>query len=183
MAPSATHTSWQQGQEALREEVRRVATLLRSIAGGDSGAVQTLYDLHGSRCFGLALLCKESAVMLPAILLLAALLVPRKQPAPKWPARLRVALRQLAPFWGVAAVYLALHTMKKAQNPRKALLIISDGGDNSSRYSETEVKNLVREHDVLIYAVRVFESGGGRMRSLSLGGEGWGEGERSALLP
>src|SRR5437588_3060253 len=31
MAPSATHTSWQQGQEALREEVRRVATLLRSI--------------------------------------------------------------------------------------------------------------------------------------------------------
>jgi VWFA-related protein len=42
------------------------------------------------------------------------------------------------------AVYLALHKMKKAHNPRKALLIISDGGDNSSRYTESEIKNLVR---------------------------------------
>ena len=33
------------------------------------------------------------------------------------------------------AIYLALHEMKKAKNPRKALLIISDGGDNSSRYT------------------------------------------------
>jgi Ca-activated chloride channel homolog len=35
---------------------------------------------------------------------------------------------------------LALHTMKKAHNPRKALVVISDGGDNSSRYTESEVK-------------------------------------------
>ena len=33
------------------------------------------------------------------------------------------------------AIYLALHEMKKAKNPRKALLLISDGGDNSSRYT------------------------------------------------
>ena len=33
-------------------------------------------------------------------------------------------------------VYMALHEMKKAKNPRKALLLISDGGDNSSRYTE-----------------------------------------------
>src|SRR5215472_10066380 len=39
------------------------------------------------------------------------------------------------------AVYLALHNMKKAKNARKALLIISDGGDNSSRYAESEIKN------------------------------------------
>jgi len=55
------------------------------------------------------------------------------------------------------AVYLALHTMKKGKNPRKALLIISDGGDNNSRYTESEIKNLVREADVQIYAIGIFE--------------------------
>src|SRR5262249_403801 len=42
-------------------------------------------------------------------------------------------------------VYMAMNEMKKARNPRKAILIISDGGDNSSRYTESEVKNAVRE--------------------------------------
>lgn len=55
------------------------------------------------------------------------------------------------------AVYLALHEMKKANNPRKALVIISDGGDNSSRYTESEIKNLVREADVQIYGIGIFE--------------------------
>jgi VWFA-related protein len=63
------------------------------------------------------------------------------------------------------AVYLALHTMKKARNPRKALLIISDGGDNSSRYTESEIKNLVREADVQIYAIGIFEPMSSRGRS------------------
>lgn len=63
------------------------------------------------------------------------------------------------------AVYLALHTMKKAHNARKALLIISDGGDNSSRYTESEIKNLVREADVQIYAIGIFESAGQRGRT------------------
>jgi len=54
-------------------------------------------------------------------------------------------------------VYLAMNLMKKAHNPRKAILIISDGGDNSSRYTETEVKNAVREADVQIYAIGIFE--------------------------
>ena len=44
--------------------------------------------------------------------------------------------------------------MKKAKNPRKALLVISDGGDNSSRYTEGEIRNLVKEADVQIYAHR-----------------------------
>jgi Ca-activated chloride channel homolog len=52
---------------------------------------------------------------------------------------------------------LALHTMKKARNPRKALVVISDGGDNSSRYTESEIKNLVREADVQIYAIGIYE--------------------------
>jgi VWFA-related protein len=55
------------------------------------------------------------------------------------------------------AVYLAMNQMKKAHNPRKAILIISDGGDNSSRYTETEVNNAVREADVQIYATGIFE--------------------------
>ena len=63
------------------------------------------------------------------------------------------------------AVYLGLHTMKKGQNARKALLIISDGGDNSSRYTESEVKNLVREADVQIYAIGIYEDGGNRGRT------------------
>ncbi len=63
------------------------------------------------------------------------------------------------------AVYMALHKMKKAHNPRKALLIISDGGDNSSRYTESEIKNLVREADVQIYAIGIFEPSGSRGRT------------------
>lgn len=54
-------------------------------------------------------------------------------------------------------ILLALHTMKKAHNPRKALVVISDGGDNSSRYTETEIKNLVKESDVQIYAIGIYE--------------------------
>jgi len=63
------------------------------------------------------------------------------------------------------AVYLALHEMKKAKNPRKALLLISDGGDNSSRYSEPEIKNLVKEADVQIYAIGIYEGYAGRGRT------------------
>ena len=63
------------------------------------------------------------------------------------------------------AVYLALHEMKKAKNPRKALLLISDGGDNSSRYTEPEIKNLVKETDVQIYAIGIYEQSGARGRT------------------
>lgn len=63
------------------------------------------------------------------------------------------------------AIYMALHEMRKSQKPRKALLILSDGGDNSSRYTETEVRALVRESDCLIYAIGIFEHMGGRGRT------------------
>lgn len=62
-------------------------------------------------------------------------------------------------------VYIAMNQMKKARNPRKALLIISDGGDNSSRYTESEIKNAVREADVQIYAIGIFEPMGARSRT------------------
>ena len=54
-------------------------------------------------------------------------------------------------------VAMAMNEMKKAHNGRKALLIISDGGDNSSRFTESEVRNWVREGDVQIYSIGIFE--------------------------
>jgi Ca-activated chloride channel family protein len=47
--------------------------------------------------------------------------------------------------------------MRQARYGRKALLIISDGGDNHSRYTESEVKNLVKESDVQIYAIGIYD--------------------------
>ena len=54
------------------------------------------------------------------------------------------------------AVNLALSEMKKAKNSRKAIVIISDGGDNHSQYRPPQIEALVREADVEIYAMGVF---------------------------
>ncbi len=56
------------------------------------------------------------------------------------------------------AIYLGMNRMRKAHYERKALLIISDGGDNHSRYTESEIKSMVREADVQIYAIGLFDS-------------------------
>jgi len=56
------------------------------------------------------------------------------------------------------AIYLALSAMSEARNKRKALLIISDGGDNHSRYTEREIKSRVEEADVQIFAVGLFDA-------------------------
>jgi VWFA-related protein len=63
------------------------------------------------------------------------------------------------------AIYLGIHQMKKAKNPRKALLIISDGGDNNSRYTESEIRNLVKESDVQLYAIGIYEPMSSRTRT------------------
>lgn len=55
------------------------------------------------------------------------------------------------------AVYLGLNQMKKAKNPRKALLIISDGGDNNSTYTSSQITDLVRQADIQIYSMGVFD--------------------------
>jgi VWFA-related protein len=55
------------------------------------------------------------------------------------------------------AVDLGVQTMKDAHNPRKALLLISDGGENSSRYNASDVKDLIRKADVQVYAMGVFD--------------------------
>lgn len=63
------------------------------------------------------------------------------------------------------AMYLAMQTLKKGRNPRRALLVISDGGDNSSRYTETEIRNLLKEADAQVYAIGIFEPIGARGRT------------------
>jgi Ca-activated chloride channel family protein len=55
------------------------------------------------------------------------------------------------------AIYLGIAKMRNAKYQKKALLIISDGGDNHSRYTEGEIKSLVKEADVEIYAIGLFD--------------------------
>ncbi|MGD0568975.1 MAG: VWA domain-containing protein [Candidatus Sulfotelmatobacter sp.] len=55
------------------------------------------------------------------------------------------------------AIYMGLQKMRDAKYGKKALLIISDGGDNHSRYSEGELKSAARESDVMIYAIGTFD--------------------------
>jgi Ca-activated chloride channel family protein len=73
---------------------------------------------------------------------------------------IQTALRNVQPGGLTAmldAVNVALSEMKKAKNPRKAIVIISDGGDNNSKYTAAGIESLVREADVQIYAMGVFE--------------------------
>ena len=55
------------------------------------------------------------------------------------------------------AIYFGLTKMKDARHERKALLVVSDGGDNRSRYTEGELRAQVREADVEIYSIGVFD--------------------------
>lgn len=64
------------------------------------------------------------------------------------------------------AVCLGLSQMRGARNTRRALVIISDGGDNHSRYSESDVKRLVKEADTQLYGIGIFEPLQYRSRTL-----------------
>ncbi len=55
------------------------------------------------------------------------------------------------------AIYLGMNKMHDAHNSKKALLIISDGGDNRSRYTDSEIKSLVKEADVQVYAIGIYD--------------------------
>jgi Ca-activated chloride channel homolog len=55
------------------------------------------------------------------------------------------------------AIYYGVQKMKEAKHERKALLVVSDGGDNRSRYTEGEVRSQVRESDVEIYSIGIFD--------------------------
>jgi Ca-activated chloride channel family protein len=57
----------------------------------------------------------------------------------------------------IDAIYLGVDKLKQAKYDRKALLIISDGGDNRSRYTEGELRRVVRESDLQIYSIGIFD--------------------------
>jgi Ca-activated chloride channel family protein len=50
-------------------------------------------------------------------------------------------------------IYLGLAELKKGQNPKKALLLITDGEDNHSRYGRGDIREFVREADAQIYVI------------------------------
>jgi Ca-activated chloride channel family protein len=63
------------------------------------------------------------------------------------------------------AIYLGLSQMRGAHNAKRALLILSDGGDNHSRYNENDIKRLVKEADTQLYAIGLYEPLGYRNRT------------------
>ena len=64
------------------------------------------------------------------------------------------------------AIYLGISQMRAANNGKRALLIISDGGDNNSRYNEKDIKRLVREANTQLYSIGIFDQPGYRSRTL-----------------
>ena len=63
------------------------------------------------------------------------------------------------------ALYLGLSQMRGAHNAKRALLILSDGGDNHSRYNESDIKRLVKEADTQLYAIGIYDPLGQRNRT------------------
>ncbi len=64
------------------------------------------------------------------------------------------------------AIYLGLSQMRSARNAKRAMLILSDGGDNHSRYQESDIKRLVKEADTQLYAIGIFDPLGYRSRTI-----------------
>jgi Ca-activated chloride channel homolog len=56
------------------------------------------------------------------------------------------------------AIYLAEAQLRTAKYKRRAIVIFSDGGDNVSHHSHKEIRGLVRERDVEVYAIGLFET-------------------------
>ena len=70
------------------------------------------------------------------------------------------------------AIALGLREVKKSTKPRKAIVIVSDGGDNRSRLTERELRSMARESDALIYAMGIFEGMGVQLSLEELAGPG-----------
>jgi Ca-activated chloride channel homolog len=71
------------------------------------------------------------------------------------------ALGEVTPAGSTAlldAIYLGADQMLHARYLRRALLIISDGGDNHSRYKLKDVKAMMQESDIEAYAIGLFDA-------------------------
>jgi Ca-activated chloride channel homolog len=74
------------------------------------------------------------------------------------PGDIQNALTTIQPAGWTAlldAIHLSVSYMKRAKNTRKALVILSDGGDNNSRFNQHEIRDLLRESDVTLYAIGI----------------------------
>ena len=64
------------------------------------------------------------------------------------------------------AIYLGISQMRAANNGKRALLVISDGGDNNSRYNEKDIKRLAKEANTQLYSIGIFDQLEYRSRTL-----------------
>jgi Ca-activated chloride channel family protein len=69
------------------------------------------------------------------------------------------------------ATYLGVEKVQRGTHKKRALLLISDGQDNDSRYTFSEVRRLLKESDVVLYSIGIL---GGSDPGSSLGLEGQG---------
>ena len=70
------------------------------------------------------------------------------------------------------AAYLGIEKVKQGRHDKRAILLISDGQDNSSRYTYGELRKLLKEAGVQIYCIGIVEMGGGAGGSLDMQGQG-----------
>ena len=69
------------------------------------------------------------------------------------------------------AAYVGLEKVKQGRHEKHALLLISDGQDNSSRYTYGELRKVLKEAEVQIYCIGIVEAGGGAGGSLDRQGQ------------
>jgi Ca-activated chloride channel family protein len=69
------------------------------------------------------------------------------------------------------AAYLGIEKVKQGRHNKRAILMISDGQDNSSRYTYGELRKLLKEAGVQIYCIGIVEMGGGSGGSLDMQGQ------------
>ena len=72
----------------------------------------------------------------------------------------------------IDAVFLAAQQLRKSKKEQKALLLVTDGGDNNSRYTAKELIDFLRESDVQVYAIGVYELPGARGTVEEMNGPG-----------
>ena len=69
------------------------------------------------------------------------------------------------------ACYLGVEKVQRGTHPKRALLLISDGQDNNSRYTFSEVRRLLKESDVTLYGIGIL-SGSDAGSSMGMEGQG-----------
>jgi Ca-activated chloride channel homolog len=69
------------------------------------------------------------------------------------------------------AVYLGVEKVQRGIHPKKALMVITDGQDNNSRYTFNDVRRILKESDVTLYGVGIL-SGGDAGSALGMEGQG-----------